>query len=217
MPKLSHDAQERRRSHILDAAEACFARTGFHRTTMVDICREAKISAGALYVYFNSKEALIDGIVARDREEIAAMLTSIGEAPDFFRALEGSLRSCVLERPAHKVALFIEMAAEAHRNPHVARSIGSCESVLRAILVGLVERARASGQVSAMVDADKLVTVMLLIGDALFMRRAMNPGFDAEAVVPELMRMIRSLMIDGPALAGAETHLLDTYSMGAAQ
>ena len=62
MPKLKPDTQRARREHILDAALTCFARGGFHATTMQAICREAGVSPGALYVYFDSKEALIAGL-----------------------------------------------------------------------------------------------------------------------------------------------------------
>jgi len=218
MPRLSHDTQERRRAHILDSAEVCFARTGFHRTTMVDICREAKISAGALYVYFDSKEALIDGIVGRDREEIAGQLAAMGSAPDFFAALEGSLRSCVLERPAHKAALYVEMIAEAHRNPRVAATLGACDSTLKTLLCGLVDTARTAGLVAPGADAAKLATVMMMIGDALFLRRAVNPSFNGEALVPELMQMIRALMLgDGALVPPAGRPGFHTHAMGAAE
>jgi len=68
--------------HILDAAEQCFARAGFHRTTVHDICREAGVSPGALYVYFDSKEALIAGISERDRAEFADRLDALANAPE---------------------------------------------------------------------------------------------------------------------------------------
>ena len=71
MPKLKPDTQRARREHILDAALTCFARGGFHATTMQAICREAGVSPGALYVYFDSKEALIAGLCERDRAEFA--------------------------------------------------------------------------------------------------------------------------------------------------
>jgi TetR/AcrR family transcriptional regulator, repressor for uid operon len=45
-----------RRTRILDAAETCFVRSGFHRTTMQDVAAEAGMSAGNLYRYFPSKE-----------------------------------------------------------------------------------------------------------------------------------------------------------------
>ena len=58
MPKLKPETQSARRENIIDAAERCFARSGFHRTTMQDICKVAGVSPGALYVYFKSKEDL---------------------------------------------------------------------------------------------------------------------------------------------------------------
>ena len=68
MPKLKPETLEARRGHILDSAELCFARSGFHRCTMADICTEAGISPGALYVHFESKEALIAGEMHRLHE-----------------------------------------------------------------------------------------------------------------------------------------------------
>ena len=67
------------KTRILDAAESCFASSGFHSTTMQDICKAAGISAGALYVYFASKEALIAGLTARDRAQILGNV-AYGEA-----------------------------------------------------------------------------------------------------------------------------------------
>ncbi len=50
----------------------CFAREGFHRTTMQDIFREADLSPGAVYSYFEGKDELIEAIAderhARERE-----------------------------------------------------------------------------------------------------------------------------------------------------
>ena len=50
---------EARRQQILDAAEACFSRQGFHQTSMQAICSEAGLSPGAVYRYFSSKEDII--------------------------------------------------------------------------------------------------------------------------------------------------------------
>ena len=58
MPKLKPETQLARREHILDAAERCFAKAGFHRTTMQDICKTADVSAGALYVHFDSNMSI---------------------------------------------------------------------------------------------------------------------------------------------------------------
>ena len=75
---------------ILDAAVACFAREGFHRTTMQDIVREAALSPGAIYGYFASKEAIIDAIGA-DRHALETALiaaaSAAGDVPQVLRRL----------------------------------------------------------------------------------------------------------------------------------
>ncbi|HEX2314963.1 MAG TPA: helix-turn-helix domain-containing protein, partial [Thermomonospora sp.] len=51
-------ARERRRQEIVEAACRVFARQGVDRTTIREVQREAGLSAGAVYSYFPSKEAL---------------------------------------------------------------------------------------------------------------------------------------------------------------
>jgi AcrR family transcriptional regulator len=53
---------EARRQQVLDAAFACFARQGFHQTTVDDICRESELSPGVVYKYFRSKEEIIEAV-----------------------------------------------------------------------------------------------------------------------------------------------------------
>ena len=113
MPKLSDSQQELRRTRILDAAEQCFARNGFHRTTMQHICREAGVSAGALYLYFPSKEALIEGISLRSREEVLESFEQFDDTGDFIAGLARLMDVCLLAKPAFKSMLWLEISAEA--------------------------------------------------------------------------------------------------------
>src|SRR5262245_36226219 len=109
MPKLKPEVQHARRERILDAAEHCFARTGFHRTTMHDICKEAGVSPGALYVYFDSKEALIAGISERDRAEFAERLDALAAAPDFLEALAALGEQYFLEESPESQRMCVEI------------------------------------------------------------------------------------------------------------
>ena len=59
MPKVAKEHGEARRRQIVDAAYRCFARRGFHQTTMRDIYQEAGLSPGAVYHYFASKDEII--------------------------------------------------------------------------------------------------------------------------------------------------------------
>ncbi|GCE11328.1 TetR/AcrR family transcriptional regulator [Tengunoibacter tsumagoiensis] len=58
-PKIVED----RREQILDAALRVFAHKGFHRATNKDIAREAGITAGLIYHYFDNKEAVLTSLV----------------------------------------------------------------------------------------------------------------------------------------------------------
>jgi AcrR family transcriptional regulator len=58
MPRLTEATRSARQEHILQAAVRCFARAGYHGTTMEAIAAEAGIAKGAAYVYFPSKEAI---------------------------------------------------------------------------------------------------------------------------------------------------------------
>src|SRR3954471_12703655 len=77
------DAREAQQQRILSAAMACFARSGFHKASMQDICAEAGMSAGNLYRYFRSKEAIIAAISEGERVRNAAFFEQLqrAEAP----------------------------------------------------------------------------------------------------------------------------------------
>src|ERR671921_2087458 len=88
--RLDADPVTDRQGRILDAAERCFVRSGFHRTTMQDVAAEAGMSPGNLYRYFPSKDAIVAGLSERDRARVTADFAEIVGADDFvegFRAL----------------------------------------------------------------------------------------------------------------------------------
>jgi len=58
-PKVVEDRSEQ----IIDAALRVFARKGFTKATNKDIAREAGITPGLIYYYFESKEALFRALV----------------------------------------------------------------------------------------------------------------------------------------------------------
>ncbi len=73
-PLHSPDPVTDRREQILAAAMNCFAKRGFHQTSMHDISAEAGISVGLIYRYFENKEAVISAMADRHKREIQEML-----------------------------------------------------------------------------------------------------------------------------------------------
>ena len=78
MPRMTAVRRAERRAEILEAAESCFARLGFHRTTMRDVIAEASLSAGCVYKHFKSKHEIVAAIAAdRHASEMNLMAGSI--------------------------------------------------------------------------------------------------------------------------------------------
>jgi AcrR family transcriptional regulator len=59
MPRITSEHWSANRDQIIAAARRCFARQGFHGTSMPDIAAEAGLSTGAPYRYFSGKQELI--------------------------------------------------------------------------------------------------------------------------------------------------------------
>ncbi len=86
---------------------------------MQDICKFAGVSPGALYVYFDSKEALIEGLTERDRIEFAERFTQVAEATDFLGALKHLGENYMHRNRALKTRLGAEIGLESTRNPRI--------------------------------------------------------------------------------------------------
>jgi AcrR family transcriptional regulator len=192
--RVNVQLQSDRRTEILEAAERCFARSGFHQASMQDICAEAGMSPGNLYRYFPSKESLIAGISERNRAQAAAMLGEIEKAPDFFAALAEHARHHLVDRSVEEVALCAEIMSESRRNPEVARLYEEIERDIKDHLAAMLRSAVARGEVRADLDVESAALVLLVLADGMSWRRAVEKGFDAERVLPMILQMVRSLL-----------------------
>ena len=200
MPKLDLKTQRVRREHILDAAELCFAAQGFHRTSMQDICREAGISPGALYLYFTSKEDLIAGICEREKSALAQALASVGEAPDFMAALSQLGQTYCLDQPPEKLRLHLEINAEAMRNPAVGHTVRAIDTFVLNSFERLLADAKAKGRINPATDLSTIAHIISVLGDGLYLRRALDPEFDGKACMTVIVSLISSLI--GPVKDG---------------
>jgi AcrR family transcriptional regulator len=64
------EIREKRMRDILSTAMGLFARKGYHNTSISKIAKEAGISKGLMYNYFDSKEALLGEIIQQGVDEV---------------------------------------------------------------------------------------------------------------------------------------------------
>ena len=184
-----------RRSEIIAAAQTCFARSGFHQTSMQEICAEAGMSPGNLYRYFRSKEEIIAAFAERDRAGAAQQFAAVGQG-DFFEGLAALAQHHLVERSLEEVALCAEIMAESRRNPTIAKIMGEFDIDVKERLITMLRSAQARGDIARDADIGIAVEMLMIIADGVWWRRAVDPKFDAEAVLPMFFDITRYMLLD---------------------
>ena len=115
---------EARPEEILEAALAVFGEQGFATARVEDIAKRAGLSKGAVYLYFPSKEAMLNALVERSAGALARSLESYvaTEAPaDPETTLRGILRFMLTAMNSAEISAAPRLVlTEAHRFPELA-------------------------------------------------------------------------------------------------
>ncbi|MGK5695595.1 TetR/AcrR family transcriptional regulator [Streptomyces sp. URMC 128] len=171
MARVSQEHLDARRRQILDGAALCFARNGFHATSMQDVLKEVDLSAGAVYRYFSGKEELIGAIVA---EVLGSVRGAFEEAarhsppppPDELvasvlgRTLAARESLVVDGRPAFP-RLVIQVWTETLRNEELAVVLREGYAAVRAAWGRIVEGYQEAGMMRADVAPDHVARTMI--------------------------------------------------------
>ncbi|MEU6218605.1 TetR/AcrR family transcriptional regulator [Streptomyces sp. NPDC047022] len=183
MARVSQEHLDARRRQILEGAVLCFARNGFHATSMQDVLKEAGLSAGAVYRYFSSKDELIAAVVG----EVLDVLTETYEGaavetppplPDVLvsRALERlkEIRPGVLDNGDWVFPrLLIQVWTEILRNEDLGDVVHTGYERIRVAWQRVVESYKTARLIPEDADADAMARVMI----------ALAQGFAAQLAV----------------------------------
>jgi len=172
---------DERRVNILEAAERAFVRYGFQAATMAQVADEAGMSAGNLYRYFPSKEAIVEGLCLADQVARSESFAALTGADDLRAAMRFALREHVLAKPREKAQLIVEIWAESGRNARVAEFTRQLDRDVVQGMVELVELAKTRGVAAPALDARFAASVLYSIVAGVFKRKALEPDFDIEA------------------------------------
>ncbi|WP_406413610.1 TetR/AcrR family transcriptional regulator [Streptomyces halstedii] len=206
MARVSQEHLDARRRQILGGAARCFARNGFHGTSMQDVLKEVGLSAGAVYRYFAGKDELIAAIADEAFEYIRRAFSEAAgisppPTPDVLlgRVVRGVFTGQVygLERRAC-AALIVQVWAESMRNEPLSRTLGDGYAGMRAGWAELVKAYRAAGVLRADVAADDVARTMIATAQGFIAQEALFGGVEPEA----LENGLRGLMSIEPPRAG---------------
>ena len=150
---------------------------------MQQVAAEAGMSVGNLYRSFPSKDAIVSGLTERDRAAMAREFHQLAAVRDFLPELGAMLRRHLVDEPAQRSQLMLEIWAEAARNPAIASMCGAIDRDVDDHLTKLVVNAQALCPSLRGGDPALVVRVMSTVVDGLFKRRATEPDFDGDAEI----------------------------------
>jgi AcrR family transcriptional regulator len=171
--------QEARRQAILDAALTEFAERGFEAARLDDIAARAGVAKGTLYLYFDDKEKLFEGLIRNAVDPVLGQLDAIAEAPELpvDQALEALFSTFENEVLGTKRKLLMRLLiAEGPRFPAIAEfHYRNVVSRIMPLIRKVAERAVRRGEfpTDAAARFPQLIAAPLIaavVWDALFSR-----------------------------------------------
>jgi AcrR family transcriptional regulator len=193
----------RRREEILAAARRCFARDGFHATSMRDIYRACGLSAGAVYNHFASKEEIVRALseaALGEAEAQRAALEGIEDPIEAMRLLAAGTREALVRE--EDLLMHLQLAGESVRNEAVAEFSRLAFEATHETVTGLIGRAQDAGHLDPLLDADGLARVLIGVFQGVVMQTAIGVPPPRERHI----EAVRALL--APALsAGARERL----------
>jgi AcrR family transcriptional regulator len=181
VPRISDHARAERRQRIVDAAWRRLATTGYHETTVDDVCDEAGVSKGAFYGYFATKQDLFLALLEEETvtlNGVAAELSSqqLSGAERVRRFVQAMLE--VGDDPGRvqlRADLWSELAADAVVRRQFARAVERRRAVLREWITKSIEAGDLGIEARR---ANALASILIAMADGLMLHRAVDPtGF----------------------------------------
>ena len=211
MPRVSDEHLERRHRQIMDAAMRCFARKGFHETTLQDVFRESGLSAGAVYRYFKSKSDLVQAITAEEGGSLAEIIESalaqdpVPGADEVAGRMAAALQE--LSGPDGWGRVAPSAWAEALHDPAVADIVRGNWGHIRSYWITVAQRMRDDGRLPPGTDADAVGAALFAVAPGFLLQQLILGGPDAATLQRGLRQLLRPEMLsppDAPALRNEE-------------
>jgi AcrR family transcriptional regulator len=194
MPRLTPARASAQRERILKAALVCFAREGFHASTVQDIVTESGLSPGAIYGYFASKAEMVMAIASErhemERRRMEYALASPDIETSLVRLVEGFILA--LRDPNEKLwrRLAVQLWAESLSDRDLKREAlaGVAQGV--EVLTALINSAQQQKRWPPELDPASAARVMIAILQGISLQLAWDDSVDIVKVAAALRIII---------------------------
>lgn len=181
-----------RRKQLLEAAEACFIKHGFHNASMAHISKASGMSMGNIYGYFQNKEDIINALVQSKLEGLDTFLEELAaKAISLENFLCDLARLQILSRQDQtQESLMFDILAELDRNEVITASMRAHDKSFRTQLVAICRKFRPDWAENI---AESRVDLIMLLLDGFPMRTALHPDMNMDDFVRETSCLLSAL------------------------
>lgn len=172
MPKVSEEHLAARRAQILEGARRAFAEHGYEGATVARLEQATGLSRGAIFHYFEDKQALFVELVFDTSRRLGDALVE--------RGLEATVRAVAGESPEW-IAVLIEAESKLRHDPEFVRRMEGGSDAGR--FTAWFEERQADGSVRDDVPALELARFAASLINGLALRVAGQDPFDVDATL----------------------------------
>ncbi len=194
MPRITPARADQRRRQIIEAAGACFARLGFHKTTMRDVVRQSGLSPGAIYCHFAGKQDIVVAVVEDRHLREIALLQQAARHDSLAAGLDQLAADFIrpLARPEERAwrRLTVQLWAESLHDRRLAAAAQSGVDRAQALLAGMVHRAKLRGELAKTLDEQATARLLIAFFQGLVLQLAWDHTVDAASCVSALAALI---------------------------
>ena len=183
------------RERLVRAAIAVFLEKGYGGSRVQDIARKAGYTAGALYVHFPSRTALLgEAIVLEGRAIIDALIARFTDITPGSGAVSRVLADFTVAESGPIDLLLLEALALASRDAEAREMLASTLHDLETAMQSQIEKAMGLGVLDPTLDVDAIRTFFSAWILGLIVHRAVGlRGADTDAVFEVCQRVTQGI------------------------
>lgn len=190
MPRVVPGYKDQAKEAIMDSASKLFFEVGYHETGMDDIAKQIGVTKGTLYLYFNSKEELLNETCKRNMTLVEESLNSTISG-DFVESIEHFFET-ELEMPDYMKFHWIFALGEMKSNQYVTRILTDSYQKYVKILSDKIEELKKNDKISKEVDSKSLSKMLIAFHNGILV--SMMQGLDQTEATQIFKKGVRSFI-----------------------
>jgi AcrR family transcriptional regulator len=180
VPKRSREHLDARRAQILEGAQRCFAQHGYTGATVARLEQEIGLSRGAIFNYFDGKQALFVAVAMDVNARLQRVLADEG--------IDAAVREIAGEDPAW-IGALIEAEAMLRHDPEFVRRMEAATEQAPRISAWIEEQQQAGALRTDLATTDLAQFVGMVLNGL-----ALRVAGEAETAVEPLLRLLHDAL-----------------------